>query len=212
MGVSETGDHRRRLAPEVRRERLLEAATTIFAERGYEGTRVEQIADKAGVSPGLLYRHFPGKRELYEEVAKLGGQKILELAAEAAAPGPEGARRLESGLDTFFRFVEEHHQIWRMLMRDEPDPAVAGIRDAIYAQAVTVVRDLVAIDPDAKKQQDLHEFDLEMIAVMIVGAAELLANWWVTNPDVKRSQIVQTTVATLWLGLDRLRTGERYSR
>ena len=52
---------RQRLKPEVRRERLLEAATEVFAERGYEGARVEQIADVAQVSPGLLYRHFEGK-------------------------------------------------------------------------------------------------------------------------------------------------------
>ena len=52
----------------MRRERLVEAATGVFAERGYEGARVEQIADAADVSPGLLYRHFEGKQELDTEI------------------------------------------------------------------------------------------------------------------------------------------------
>ena len=65
---------RQRLKPEVRREKLLEAATEVFAERGYEGARVEQIADVAQVSPGLLYRHFEGKQELYEELLLLANR------------------------------------------------------------------------------------------------------------------------------------------
>ena len=96
---------RQRLKPEVRREKLLEAATEVFAERGYESARVEQIADVAQVSPGLLYRHFEGKQELYEELLLLANRQLLEHLAQAAAPNLPTDQRVLRGLDAFFGIV-----------------------------------------------------------------------------------------------------------
>ena len=58
----------------------------MFAERGYEGARVEQIADAADVSPGLLYRHFEGKQELYTEILQLANRELMAHLTQAAAP------------------------------------------------------------------------------------------------------------------------------
>ena len=64
------------------RGRLLEAAATVFAERGYDGTRVADIAAAAGVSNGALYAHFASKAELLTGALRAhGGQMLADLLA-----------------------------------------------------------------------------------------------------------------------------------
>ena len=68
------------------RERLLSAAADIFAERGYDGTRVADIAAAAGVSNGALYAHFASKAELLIQALRAHGRRLL---AEAFAADPD---------------------------------------------------------------------------------------------------------------------------
>jgi AcrR family transcriptional regulator len=66
------------------RERLLDAAADVFAERGYDGTRVADIAAAAGVSNGALYSHFGSKAELLVQALRTHGRQLLaeEFAAD----------------------------------------------------------------------------------------------------------------------------------
>src|SRR6201985_821381 len=70
------------------RERLLRAAADEFAERGYDGTRVADIAAAAGVSNGALYAHFGSKASLLEAALRAHGGRVLAdlLAADPEAP------------------------------------------------------------------------------------------------------------------------------
>jgi AcrR family transcriptional regulator len=201
---------RERLKPEVRRERLLEAATEVFAERGFEGARVEQIADVAQVSPGLLYRHFEGKRELYEELLLLANRQLLEHLAQAAAPDQPTDKRVERGLDAFFSFVESHRNLWRLIMKDVVEPEIAAIREDVVRKSVAVVATLAAQEADFGGTQP-HERELEMVSVIVVGAVVSLAAWWMDHPKVPRSVIVAVAMEGLWVGLERARAGERYT-
>lgn len=66
------------------RERLLRAAAEVFAERGYDGTRVADIAAAAGVSNGAMYAHFGSKAELLVAALRTHGRRLLadEFAAD----------------------------------------------------------------------------------------------------------------------------------
>jgi AcrR family transcriptional regulator len=200
---------RQRLKPEVRREKLLEAATEVFAERGYEGARVEQIADAAQVSPGLLYRHFEGKRELYEELLLLANRQLLEHLAQAAAPNLPTDQRVLRGLDSFFSFVETHRNLWRLIMKDVVEPEIAAIREDVVRRSVAMVATLAAQEQDFGGTQP-HERELEMVSVIVVGSVVSLAAWWMDHPTVPRKVIVAAAMETLWVGLERARAGERY--
>ena len=201
---------RQRLKPEVRREKLLEAATEVFAERGYEGARVEQIADVAQVSPGLLYRHFEGKQELYEELLLLANRQLLEHLAQAAAPNLPTDQRVLRGLDAFFGFVESHRNLWRLIMKDVVEPEIAAIREDVTLRSVGLVATLAAQEQDFGGTQP-HERELEMVSVMVVGSVVSLAAWWMDHPKVPRNVIVAVAMESLWVGLERARAGERYS-
>src|SRR5580700_2247094 len=70
------------------RERLLRAAADVFAERGYDGTRVADIAAAAGVSNGALYAHFGSKADLLVAALRAHGKRVLSdlLAADPGRP------------------------------------------------------------------------------------------------------------------------------
>src|SRR5277367_8128 len=59
------------------RDRLLRAAADVFAERGYDGTRVADIAAAAGVSNGALYAHFESKADLLVDALRTHGRLLL---------------------------------------------------------------------------------------------------------------------------------------
>jgi AcrR family transcriptional regulator len=196
------------MKPEMRREQLLDAATQVFAERGYEGARVEQIADAAQVSPGLLYRHFEGKQELYAEILQLANRELMQHLAQAAAPKRPSSERVRDGLDAFFSFVEDHRHLWQMLMKDVLEPEIAAIREQVTTRSVQAVASLAAQDYDADSPR---EIELEMAAVMIVGSAVSLASWWADHPEVSRAKMVGLAMDVMWLGLERVRAGDRYA-
>jgi AcrR family transcriptional regulator len=199
---------RQRLRPEVRREKLVEAATQVFAERGFEGARVEQIADAADVSPGLLYRHFEGKQELYTEILQLANRELMAHLMQAAAPKLPTGERVRAGLDAFFTFVENHRQLWQLLMKDVLEPDIAEIRERTTRRSVEAVAALAAQDYEGVGDMP-HQTELEGVAVLVVGAAVSLASWWNDHPELPRSMMVNLAMEVLWVGLERARSGER---
>jgi TetR/AcrR family transcriptional regulator, transcriptional repressor of aconitase len=77
-----------RLDSEERRKSIVDAALPLFARKGFAGTTTREIAEAAGVSEGLLFRHFPSKAALYQEIIRTGcvGDPAFEplLALEAS--------------------------------------------------------------------------------------------------------------------------------
>ncbi|GAB3318990.1 TetR/AcrR family transcriptional regulator [Geodermatophilus aquaeductus] len=68
------------------RERLLRAAADVFARRGYEGTRVSDLAEAAGLSNGALYAHFGSRATLLADALRVHGRRLL---ADLAAADPD---------------------------------------------------------------------------------------------------------------------------
>ena len=81
------------------RARLVEAARRLFAEVGIEAASMNDVARRAGVGPGTLWRHFPNKEALIAEVVGESLDELAELADELRAAGaPDGVRRWTSAL------------------------------------------------------------------------------------------------------------------
>jgi AcrR family transcriptional regulator len=72
-----------RLDSDERRKAIVAAAVPLFARKGFAGTTTRELAEAAGISEGLLFRHFPSKKQLYGEILQLGceGDPALERLA-----------------------------------------------------------------------------------------------------------------------------------
>jgi AcrR family transcriptional regulator len=189
---------RRRLRKAERRELIEEAASALFAEHGYAGTRLEDIAAAAGVTKQLLYQHFPSKKALHLALlAKHRDELLGGLAQDMARPGPI-AERLPWVLDRWFAYVEGHPYALALLFRDTTgDPEVQAFYRELQASARRANMTLLRAEPEL----DLPEEQLEPLAEFARSATTGLALWWAEHRDVPRATLVDVAAGMLVRGL-----------
>jgi AcrR family transcriptional regulator len=204
---------RRRLTAEERRTGILDSALAVFSESGYHSSSIDDIAREAGVSKALIYEHFASKQELYADLIARNARELTQRIG-AALVGVElesGSSRLAVGLDAFFAFVEERRDAWRMLFRDVADPETATVVNRMLEQVTAEVTVLISQDPGASALDSTEDRRaLRLLAEMLVGGTQSMANWWTSNPEAPREQMVAIAMDFAWLGLERLSRGERW--
>jgi AcrR family transcriptional regulator len=102
------GEARRRLAPEARREELLDVGAEMFTDLAYEDVLMEEVAVRAGVSRGLMYHYFPSKREFFAAIFKRDSERLL--AASDIDPALPLADQVLAGLDAHLDYFAAHKQ------------------------------------------------------------------------------------------------------
>jgi AcrR family transcriptional regulator len=206
---------RKRLSGEERRAAILDSALAVFAERGYHASSIDDIAREGGVSKALIYEHFSSKQQLYAELLERHAGELFErLAAAMDEAANTGAARLATGLDAFYRFVEEHRVAWRMLFREANDPEMVAVLERIVAQVTSVVAALIAQDPGSRTSagnDEARDQAIEMLAQLLVGSVQSLSNWWADHQEVPRARMLAMTMDYAWLGLERLSEGDRWT-
>jgi AcrR family transcriptional regulator len=187
---------RQRLPVAERRTLIVEAAGRLFGERGYEGTRIDEIAAAAGVTKPIVYRHFGSKRDLY---LSLLDRHRDDLAGFVASMPTEGSteERLRSVLETWLDYVEARSYAWKMLFRDAGGgPQIAARRREVHARAravlVEVIRSLATAPPKRRELEPLAE-------LMSMGMAALVL-WWIEDAAVSRAAVLDA-LTTAWAKL-----------
>ncbi|MBL3668846.1 TetR/AcrR family transcriptional regulator [Streptomyces sp. M2CJ-2] len=144
----EGGRTRRRLSTEERREQLLSVGARLFSESPYDDVWIEQVAEIAGVSRGLLYHYFPTKRDFFAAVVERESERMLRMTA--AVPGAPVRGQLASGLDAYLEYVQEHAHGYRAFHRADAagDRTVRRVyRRALAAQERQILQALAG-DPE----------------------------------------------------------------
>jgi AcrR family transcriptional regulator len=185
---------------------------SVFAEHGYHAASIDEIARGAEVSKALIYEHFASKQALWASLLDAQVAEIFRRLAAGTATAEPGEVRLRAGVDAFLTFVEERRGAWRMLFREAADPEVIAFLDRVRSQVAEVVAALIAAEPAASREEATDPKQaIEMLAEQLVGAVQALANWWADHQDVPREVLVDRVMDFAWIGLERLRAGERAS-
>ena len=175
-GASRTG--RQRLAPDVRRRQVLDAAVAVFSEEGFHGASMDAIAVRAGVSKPLVYAHGGSKDELFAACLHREADRLLRSVQSAAGePDAEPLARLRRALRAFFLALTTRRQGWTVLWRQASTGPFAGEVDALRRRVVEQAADLMAGGLGVPRARVLP------YAHTLVGAAEGLADWWLTDPE-----------------------------
>lgn len=121
------------------RAHLLDAALRVFAERGYQGARVRDIAAEAQVAAGLLYHYFPSKEAVLRALFERSTALVMEAFARVAAIS-EPRARFAALLRESAALVREHREFWRVSYGVRMQEAVvADLAHGIAAQSVAYV-------------------------------------------------------------------------
>ncbi|HET6795299.1 MAG TPA: TetR/AcrR family transcriptional regulator [Acidimicrobiales bacterium] len=145
-----------------RRRAILAGAATAFAAAGFDGTSMEDIADAAGVSKLILYRHFDSKEELYRSILEAISGRLREESALVVG----GERRRGAFHRAFVAVAREDPDGFRLLWRHSAhEPRFAG-----YASKVRGVAEAFARNGVAARLPDpgLHEWAASVVVAYLV--------------------------------------------
>jgi AcrR family transcriptional regulator len=143
----------------------------LFSTRAYEEIWVEEIAELAGISRGLLYHYFPTKRDFYVAVSRAAAAEAGELTAPDTSLPP--LDRLHAGIDAFVRYAEEHSQGFLTAYRGSlaGDPEVRAIVEGGRQRQAARIMEIVA--PENEPQPLLWHAVHGWIAL----AQDIIARW-----------------------------------
>jgi AcrR family transcriptional regulator len=155
-------ESRRRLSPADRRNELLALGAEVFGQRPYDEVRIDEIAERAGVSRALMYHYFPDKRAFFAAVVQAEGERLFEATSTPPEPGQSLFGQLRAGVLAYLRYDEEHpHGAWAAYMGlGRTDPVLRGVDDVDNdRQADRImgrIGDAVSEPLDAKVERDLR--------------------------------------------------------
>ena len=149
------------------RERILLATRVLVAAGGYRNAPVTAVAAEAGVSTGLIYRHFPSKAELFVEVLTAAVEhelRIFEAIAAEPLPAPE---RLRRAITAFVRRALAGPGLAYAFIAEPVDPEVEAERIRCRRLFGDVFKRILE---DGVRAGELPAQDLDISAACIVGA------------------------------------------
>ncbi|UUV31716.1 TetR/AcrR family transcriptional regulator [Amycolatopsis roodepoortensis] len=183
MAPSTSGKPRSRLSTAERREQLLRIGARLFAERPYDDVWIEQVADIAEVSRGLLYHYFPTKRDFVTEVIRAEGERLLKMTeSDRTLPVAE---QLTAGLDAYLRYVEANEDGYRAL-HSGTSIAVDGVREVLDNNfAEQGRRILEVLCPDGEPPEALRVLVRGWLAFVVAVCLDWLKYRKLTRDEIR---------------------------
>ncbi len=184
-----------------RRNQLVGVAKQVFAEHGYLGASIEEIAARAKVSKPIVYEHFGGKEGLYAVVVDRETRRLLEMITARLGPGISPRDQVQASATAFLDYIEADPDGFRVLTRDSPSGfaggGLAGLLSDVAAKAEEVLAEFFAAS-------GLDAQIVPLYARALIGMVVHVGAWWsdVRTPD---KEVVAAHVSALaYVGLSRL--------
>ncbi|HXO66936.1 MAG TPA: TetR/AcrR family transcriptional regulator [Candidatus Dormibacteraeota bacterium] len=155
---------------EATRQKVLEAAETVFGEKGYHGASVTEITRAAGVAQGTFYLYFKGKKEIFLDLVDALGSRLRILTLDASSGAETYAEAQRLGFSAFFDFARTHRHIYRIIPEcDRVDPITYR---RFYSQLAEAYRRGQA---EAGARGEAAGVDPEVVAYCMLGIGHFVA-------------------------------------
>jgi AcrR family transcriptional regulator len=182
------------------RERLLDAARSAFADSGFHGASVEEIATRAGFSTGALYSNFDGKEDLFLELMERAIDEHAEEIARAVAERPSVSERAAGGARQWMSMIEREPELlllfmefWAYGVRD------ADVRPKVAERFAQVRRLLTQLIEDAVREFDLQlALPAEQLAMAVDALADGIARQRLTDPAAVPDELMGNVLSLLF--------------
>jgi AcrR family transcriptional regulator len=195
--------HTTRLPAPARRRQLLEVALQVFADHGFHGTSMNEVAEAAGVTKPVLYQHFTSKEALYRELVEDLGDRLERAIVNGVALADGPRQQVEAGFQAYFRWATSQGPAFWVLFAEHnrADPQLASAIEKVEAAVADLVAGFIEIE-------GLSADERRVLAFGVVGLAEATSRHWLTlglgpgtGADAFASQVAQLA----WSGLRGIR-------
>jgi len=180
-----------------RRQQLLDIGRRLFAERGFEGTSIEEIAAQAGVSKPVVYEHFGGKEGLYAVVVDREVERLLAMAT-SLLEGGHSKPKFEAAAVGLLRYIDENADGFRILVRDSNPGSSTGTYGTLLGDIAVQVEYIMA---DFLKSRGRDTKLAPMYSQMLVGMVAFTGQWWLDARKPKLEQVAANLIDLAWNGL-----------
>ena len=194
---------RARMTAAQRRAQLIEVARGLFAERGFEGTSIEEIAQRANVSKPIVYEHFGGKEGLYAVVVDREMETLLEMVTSSLSR-TSSFQRIQQVALALLTYMEERTDGFRILVRG--DSTATGGFSSLLNVAISQVEHILASEFE---RRDFDPALAPMYAQALVGMVSVTAQWWLDVREPSKEVVAAHLVNLCWNGLARLNPNPR---
>lgn len=180
-----------RLSPEERRAQLIDLGVRMLADRPLEQISVEDIADQAGVSRGLLFHYFASKHDFHVAIVRHSSAEMLaRTAPNLELPVIDMLRDV---MDAYVDYVSENRDTYVSLLRGTAsgDPAMREVFESTRAEmARRVVEQLpsLGIEPDARIALSVRGW---------IAFVEEATITWLRGPEIPRDELIELLVTAL---------------
>ncbi|MBF5080355.1 TetR/AcrR family transcriptional regulator [Quadrisphaera sp. INWT6] len=184
-----------------RREQLLDVGRVLFAEKGFDGTSVEEVAARARVSKPVVYEHFGGKEGLYAVIVDREVRALLSALSSALTVRAHPKVLLERTTLALLGYVETSTDGFRILVRDSPVAQTTGTFASLLGDVATQVEDMLEAE---FTRLGLEGGAAPMYAQMLVGMVALTGQWWLGSRQPDKAVVAAHIVNLAWNGLSGL--------
>jgi AcrR family transcriptional regulator len=163
------------------RQKLLDAAESVFADVGYHDASIVKITEAAGVAQGTFYLYFESKKQVFDELVRDLNRRVRHAMKEASS---QGATRLEAevlGFAAYFRFTARHKALYRIIRQAEfVSPEMLRYHyERLSEGYVEALR-------EAKDAGEVGEIDPKVTAWALMGMGELVGLRWLLMENRER--------------------------
>ena len=187
---------RTRMSASERREQLIVVARRLFAERGFEGTSVEEIASRAKVSKPVVYEHFGGKEGLYAVIVDRELSAISATITTALSSSTSPSVIVERAALALLTYIEDAPDGFRLL--SSSTDRAAGTYSTLLNDVAIQVSGILATQ---FTDHGLDARTVPLYAQMLVGIVSSPAWWWLENPAMSKEEVAAHMVNLAWNGL-----------
>jgi AcrR family transcriptional regulator len=175
---------------------ILDAATELFAARGYAGTSLQDVANATGLTRPALYHYFSSKEDLLLRlVSEATVGPAGELREIRERPGASAAQRLGDMAASVARLQAKHPERFRMLIRSEAD-LPAEIAETYDSGRRDVLREFTTVIREGVRSGELRAVDPHIAALGVIGLCNWVA-WWHRPGDDEADRRVVAALAEM---------------
>src|SRR5262249_29226743 len=189
-----------RMSSAQRREQLIAIGRTLFAERGFDATSIEEVAARAKVSKPVVYEHFGGKEGLYAVVVDREVRALLDRVTTALTAG-HPRELLEQAALALLDYIEGETDGFRVLVRDSPVGSGSGNFSSVLNDVAHQVEHILGAE---FKTRGFDPKLAELYSQALVGMVALTGRWWLEVRKPRKEAVAAHLVNLAWNGLSNL--------
>ncbi len=193
-------DHGRPHQTSDTREKILTAALEVFSSKGFHGTTVDEIAERAELGKGTVYRHFHSKKGLFSELIRSKVAELEQAVAGAIDPRADVLEFIEAYLRIYFAFFDRNRNLYKVLIQEQSDFG-AEVKALYIGNILKKVPLLKRKILQATKSGLLKQMDFHTVFYGVMGFIDgIMQKWLASDGEYSLVNDLPTVIETIFYG------------